>query len=103
MINRTLTTEEIDLLVDFAREYLQFAEEFAGPNYGPFCGGDPRNFEPDPEASTEQQRERHRKACEAWERGERGPIATGFGFGAMHDRAQDERCRRLRRLLEELE
>src|SRR5713101_5961176 len=57
MINRTLTTEEIDLLVDFAREYLQFAEEFAGPNYGPFCGGDPRNFEPDPEASTEQQRE----------------------------------------------
>lgn len=32
--------------------------------YGSFCGGDPRNFHPDYECSTEKERENHRKACE---------------------------------------
>ena len=35
------------------------------PMYGPFPGGDVRDFDPDPECSTEEERENHRKACEA--------------------------------------
>lgn len=38
--------------------------------YGFFIGGDPRDFTPDPECSTEAERERHRLACDAWDRGE---------------------------------
>lgn len=40
--------------------------------YGSFMGGDPRDFEPDPECSTEAERAAHRRACEAAERGEPG-------------------------------
>lgn len=47
------------------------------PCYGNFHGGDPRNFHPDPECSTEAEREAHRKACEAWERGERPETIGG--------------------------
>jgi len=31
--------------------------------YGFFPGGDPRDFDPDPECSTEEEREAHRVAC----------------------------------------
>lgn len=31
--------------------------------YGAFPGGDPRDFTPDPECSTEAEREAHRRAC----------------------------------------
>ena len=40
-------------------------------NYGTFIGGDPRDFTPDPESSTEGERALHKAACEAWERVER--------------------------------
>jgi hypothetical protein len=69
-MKRTLTEDEIELLLSFARDYIQFAEEMTGPNYGPYIGGDPHNFSPDPQDSTEQEREAHRTACEAWDRGE---------------------------------
>lgn len=46
-MKRTLTDDGIDLLVSFAGEYIHFAEEFAGPVYGPYMGGDPHNFAPD--------------------------------------------------------
>jgi hypothetical protein len=101
-MHRALTADEIDLLMSFAREYLPFAEDMTGPNYGPYVGGDPRTVHPDPDDSTPGERERHRQACEAWERGER-QSSTGFGMGTTHDRAQDERCRRLRRLVETAE
>jgi hypothetical protein len=39
--------------------------------YGFFCGGDPRDFYPDQECSTDAEREKHKRDCEAWERGER--------------------------------
>lgn len=45
--------------------------------YGNFPGGDPNNFSPDPECSTEAEREAHKKACEAWNRGEFPTIHTG--------------------------
>ena len=41
-------------------------------SYGSFYGGDPRDFDPDPEASTAEERERHRVACAAAERGDDG-------------------------------
>ena len=39
-------------------------------SYGAFCGGDPRLFFPDPECSTEHEREAHAKACAAWNAGD---------------------------------
>lgn len=39
--------------------------------YGSYHGGDPREFWPDPECSTAEERKAHREACEAWDRGER--------------------------------
>jgi hypothetical protein len=42
--------------------------------YGHFLGGDPRNFTPDVECSTEEERAAHKAACEAWDRGERPDI-----------------------------
>lgn len=35
--------------------------------YGYFPGGDPRNFFPDPECSTDKEREDHKAACDAWD------------------------------------
>jgi hypothetical protein len=38
--------------------------------YGFFCGGDPRDFCPDGECSTDAEREKHKADCAAWDRGE---------------------------------
>lgn len=39
--------------------------------YGSFPGGDPRNFSPDYECSTEEERAAHKAACVAWAEAER--------------------------------
>jgi hypothetical protein len=39
------------------------------PVYGYFPGGDPRDFSPDPECSTDEEQAAWRAACEAWESG----------------------------------
>ena len=58
--------------------------------YGSFCGGDPRNFSPDYECSTPEERENHRKACEEAERAANPnlPCPSGFerlpGCGIAH-------------------
>jgi len=62
------------LLPDVAAFLAQFVEQ---ESYGAFPGGDPRLFHPDPECSTAREREAHRLACEAWERGERPEIEGG--------------------------
>jgi hypothetical protein len=54
--------------------------------YGFFCGGDPRRFYPDPEASTEAERAQHKADCEAWDRGEM-PDVNGK---APHFRTDDD-------------
>ena len=38
-------------------------------SYGGFYGGDPRNFSPDPECSTETERAAHAAACAEWDGG----------------------------------
>lgn len=72
-------------------------------SYGVFPGGDPRQFEPDPDASTTDEQQTHRQDCLAWEQGEgknRGPQCatmgdgsvwdgTGYGLGVWHNRHLD--------------
>lgn len=55
--------------------------------YG-FCCCDPRDFKPDPECSTEEERQRHANDCAALERGEEVDrhtgcwnTAAGHGYG----------------------
>ena len=77
-------------------------------NYGHFIGGDPRNFTPDEDASTEAERAAHAEACERWNRGDCEPKAphehgphgpgpyspshvtyAGFGLGVNRVRMDD--------------
>jgi len=55
-------------LLKRARDLL--AVEAYGQSYGYFLGGDPRNFTPDYECSTEAERACHAADCAAWDRGE---------------------------------
>lgn len=63
--------------------------------YGFFPGGDPRDFHPDEESSTEEERASHKAACERWNAGYttalpgscvHGPghvlTLSGFGLGS---------------------
>jgi len=63
--------EAIEELRFLAREIRSRASDVS---YGYFHGGDPRNFSPDPECSTEAEREAHRVACDEWEKGNRKPL-----------------------------
>lgn len=100
-----------DLLCDLRRA----AEECS---YGNFLGGDPRNFDPDPECSTDDERENHRRACDAWDKGERPQhvgchwaspdihvMATPFGLGTnvLQDPQAADWAERLDRCLARLE
>jgi hypothetical protein len=52
---------------------------------GFFPGGDPHNFYPDPEASTEAERARHKADCEAWDRGEHTAVPiSGWVSPTVH-------------------
>ena len=53
--------------------------------YGFFHGGDPREFSPDPECSTEAERVLHKAHCEAWDRGEVTKVAvSGYISKSIH-------------------
>lgn len=71
-------------------------------SYSGFYGGDPRNFSPDPECSTETERTAHAAACAEWDKGneitieadrcmwlarmtERAPLCS-FGLGVTTER-----------------
>ena len=49
---------------------------FGQCSYGFFLGGDPRDFTPDPESTTEEEYMRWKADCEAFARGEKGPTPT---------------------------
>ncbi len=49
--------------------------------YGAFPGGDPREFTPDEECSTPEEREAYRLACEAAARGESNPAPAHAWIG----------------------
>lgn len=86
--------------------------------YGFFCGGDPNDFHPDPECSTDEERARHAEACKAWSGGKGNPnpaphCATmnggvsppGFGLGTyvMRDEQAADWAERLERCINRLE
>lgn len=68
--------------------------------YGFFPGGDPRLFHPDEEGARPEELEHHRKACAAWDAGERasrpdcthgdGFVLTACQFGLGSYEYQDE-------------
>lgn len=67
-MTRTVT---ITLPAELAAELLERAgSEAVDQVYGGFMGGDPRDFVPDEDCSSPEEREAHRVACEAWSRGE---------------------------------
>jgi hypothetical protein len=66
--------KQIEALIKFADVFLPIADEMSQPVYGVFHGGDPRNFSPDPEASTEAERKHHEEDCEKWAKTERENI-----------------------------
>ena len=49
--------------------------------YGGFHSDDPRDFSPDPECSSPEERETHRLACERAERGEESGVLPQFVIG----------------------
>lgn len=57
--------------------------------YGSFIGGDPRDFSPDSECSTDEERAAHKADCAAWDRGERtysvqhGRVTTPLEGGGL--------------------
>jgi hypothetical protein len=87
-------------------------------HYGYFCGGDPNDFSPDPEASTDEERACHKGACEAWNAGKGNPnpaphcawmsggiAPPGFGLGVqtMRDEQAEDWAERLERCINRLE
>lgn len=56
--------------------------------YGYGNPADPHGFTPDPECSTDEERERHRRACEAWDRGE--PLDVTSPFTSWKSREEAE-------------
>lgn len=99
--------ELYELLCDIRR-----AAEDTG--YGFFCGGDPNDFSPDPECSTEEERARHAEACRLWNEGKGNPNPAphcammnggtpppGFGLGTyvMRDEQAADWAERLERCI----
>lgn len=63
---------------DLALALLARAEdEAASPVYGFFTGGDPRDFTPDPECSSDEERAAHKAACEARNADDAVPFLPG--------------------------
>lgn len=97
------------------RESLAMYEEFEGPMYGPFPGGDPREFEPDREDNTPEEIAAWEQACAEWDAGtgvDRGPscatfgdasawTGTGFGMGTTNHKSPEGA--RIRDLLARIE
>ena len=63
-----LSDDEVDTMRAIA-ERLRANADCVDSVYGFFPGGDPRDFTPDPEASTEEERRNHKRACELFEAG----------------------------------
>lgn len=92
---------------EMAREHGAVVEEYKAtardPYYGPYPGGDPRQFEPDEEVNTPEEIEALQEAQAAAERGEyvdegpqcafagNGRVWSRRGFGMVHGDAVEHR------------
>jgi hypothetical protein len=63
--------EALDELRFLSNEIRQRGQD---QSYGHFHGGDPNNFSPDPECSTEAEQAAHKEACAKWNAGDRSPL-----------------------------
>lgn len=75
--------DEAIAMRDVARAALRachdwFAHEATGYGYGFFPGGDPRTFNPDPDGSTEEERQAWEEDCRAWNETEERGEKPGF-------------------------
>jgi len=110
-------SERHDEAIEELRELLSDIRVAAeDTHYGFFLGGDPNDFAPDPEASTEEERVRHKEACVAWPKvlhpaphctlgGTLAAAAPGFGFGTtvISDPRAEDWAERLERCIDRLE
>lgn len=71
--------------LDTGDDYLCPYEHQPESCYGSFCGGDPRDFSPDPECTTPTEMENWRKACEAAEVAANPNLPCPSGFERMSD------------------
>ena len=105
-----LAEERIAALRGALERLLPLTDEFEYTLYGPFMGGDPRDFTPDEEMCTPEEISAWETACEEWNRGEgvdREPgcqtmgdgsavSGTGFGLGTtIRKCAEREEARRV--------
>ncbi len=108
-------SEHIDEALEELRELLRdLRMSQTDQCYGFFRGGDPNNFTPDPECSTEEERARHKEACEKWpdvvhpaphcQLGFTREAPPGFGLGVntVEDETVADWADRLDRCLERL-
>lgn len=56
--------------------------------YGMACTENPHDFSPDPECATPEEVERHRLACEAWDRGEHHALPYPLTYHATREEAE---------------
>lgn len=69
--------DEVRATLEAVRAFVPEDEE--QETYGAFPGGDPREFTPDPESSTDEERAAHKAACDAWNAGDKIEIRGGCG------------------------
>lgn len=72
--------------------YNRAENESASPVYGFFTGGDPRDFTPDPEGSTEEERAAHKAACEARNADDTVPMLPGTEATTVAGDVYTHRC-----------
>lgn len=75
---RAAFADVVPTLIAVRDDFLPTDDEQIG--YGAFHGGDPRQFTPDPECSTEEERAAHKAACDAWDRGDEVEIRGGCEY-----------------------
>jgi len=104
-----------EAMVELHELYQDLLREAEMPHYGFFLGGDPRQFTPDPECSTPEERAAHDLSCHHWNNGNRvevpmpqcmrgnGEVGFGLGTSVVEDPVAADAAERLGRIINRLE
>jgi len=108
--------EALEELREIARQLRSDADQSV---YGFICVEDPNDFSPDPECSTDEERERHRAACEQFKKtgkdstapgahcafmnGGKEPPGYGMGMNSIQDEEKLDWADRIERCIARLE
>lgn len=113
-----MSERETEALVELRELLYDLRRSSEDTGYGFFPGGDPNDFHPDPECSTEEERARHKEACELFAAGKGNPNPAphcgrgfqrvpppGFGMGTyvIRDEQATDWAERLERCINRLE